>query len=51
MRTRFVKEAEMDFNNMTRMTIPELCQHKHDSKIMKEVALERCAKLANRYAE
>ena len=48
---RYAQQTDIDFSKMTRLEVPELCQQRKNAKMLHQIAIERCEKLANKYSE
>lgn len=48
---RYAKQTDIDFKTMTRLEVPELCQNRQNAKMLHQIGIERCEKLAKKYSE
>ena len=48
---RYAKQTDIDFSKMAMLEVPELCQNRHNAKMLHQIGIERCEKLARKYSE
>ena len=48
---RYAKQTDIDFKTMTRLEVPELCQNRQNAKMLHQIGIERCEKMAKKYSE